>query len=230
MKDPNLPQTGRQVIETLDGSPSLWWGEIGEHYHSTQGAFQESQHIYIQLGMQALPDPGQGVSIFEMGFGTGLNAMLAYMEGLKTGKTIDFTTLELFPLDEQEVQKLDLPGRIGRPDLGEVFLNMHRGPWEERFQVAPGFHLTKLKADLREFSPAKEAYHCVFFDAFSPGSQPDLWSEAIFEKMYAALLPGGNLTTYCAKGVVKRAMISAGFRVEGLPGPPGKREVRRAWK
>ena len=214
----------RILTQTADGSATLYVPLLDEHYHSVKGAGTESQYIFIEMGMRhALASQGdakEALRIFEVGFGTGLNALLALEEAERTGVKVDYTAVELYPLAWEEVAPL---GYSDHP----LFRRLHEAVWEEWVQLTPHFRLKKLKADLLALSlPEADV---VFYDAFSPEKQPELWSEDLFCQLRKALPPGAVLTTYCAKGEVRRRLQRAGFLVERLPGPPsGKREILRA--
>jgi tRNA U34 5-methylaminomethyl-2-thiouridine-forming methyltransferase MnmC len=168
--------------------------------------------------------------VFEAGFGTGLNAFLSMVEAGKNGQKIFFSSIENFPLDEQLYSTLNYPEVAGFPEYRPLFLRLHTTPWNKPAQITDLFCLEKILADLknRQFKPAK--FDLIFFDAFGPDVQPELWTEAIFLESYQSLNQGGVLVTYSAKGSVRRAMKSAGFTIEKLPGPKGKREMTRARK
>lgn len=220
----------RNLVTTADGSHSLWWPEYDEHYHSIHGAMQESQHVFMQMGWEQAKAGRDALHILEMGFGTGLNALLACMAAATEGLTVHYSTLEKFPLSETEFSHLNYPAQFPDPALAQQYFEaMHLAPWGQATAIHPQFVLTKWEVDLADFA-AESAFDLVFFDAFAPTSQPELWSEAVFAKVFAACKPGAILTTYCAKGSVRRAMLSAGFVVEKVPGPPGKREMLRARK
>lgn len=214
----------RILTQTADGSATLYVPMLDEHYHSVKGAGTESQHIFIEMGMRhaltAEREDNAALRIFEVGFGTGLNALLALEEAERTGVKVDYTAVELYPLAWDEVAPL---GYSDHP----LFSRLHESVWEEWVQLTPHFRLKKLKADLLALSPPEA--DVVFYDAFSPEKQPELWSEALFCQLRKALPPGAVLTTYCAKGEVRRRLQRTGFLVERLPGPPGgKREILRA--
>lgn len=213
----------REIIATEDGSATLFIPELNEHYHSIHGARKESMHVYIESGLkQLLNSPGVKpvqIRILEMGFGTGLNALLT-LEATPD-LLVSYTAIEKYPLSADETAALNYPE--------EAFPRMHKGPWEEFFPVTQKFRLKKLKLDLSDYE-TEERFNLMYFDAFAPDLQPDLWTAEIFSKLYTLMLPGGILTTYSAKGQVRRNMQAAGFAVERIPGPPGKREMLRARK
>ena len=212
-----------EFIQTGDNSPTLYHPELNEHYHSTHGAYQESVHVYIKSGLDLFKDKKQ-ISIFEMGFGTGLNVLLAWIFAQENKIQIDLTSIELFPLPKTIWSNLDYYQNEVEKN---VFDEMHSRTWEKTHEVSPNFNLTKFKESLLEFNTIKK-FDVIFFDAFGPDKQPDLWEIPVFEKLFAMLNPNGILVTYSAKGQVRRNMQAVGFRVERIPGPPGKREMLRA--
>jgi tRNA U34 5-methylaminomethyl-2-thiouridine-forming methyltransferase MnmC len=215
-----------ELLITSDGSHSLFVPEIDECYHSTYGAVQESRHIFIDAGLRQCHKTE--IYVLEIGFGTGLNAFLALLEAERSEKKINYISLELFPVEINKALQLNYPDILA-PDNRKVFRQMHTCAWNEEIQVTPFFGLNKIKTDFLEFV-FKNNFDVVFFDAFSPDKQPEMWSNKQFEKIYAHCNPGAILTTYCAKGIVRRTMQSAGFEVERIPGPPGKREMLRGVK
>ena len=219
----------RKIITTGDGSHTVAIPELNVTYHSVHGAIQESMHVYINAGLK---DSGVfdylGVHhILEMGFGTGLNALLTLIEADKNKNRVYYTAIDLYPLYENEFMKLNYCEQLNQPQYQSLFEKMHRCAWEEMFEISDYFRLTKLKLNFQEFH-SEPIFFLVYFDAFAPSAQPELWTREVFEKLYKMLLPGGILVTYCSKGEVQRAMKSAGFEVEKLPGPKGKREMLRA--
>ena len=208
---------------TEDGSHSLYVPEIDECYHSSHGAIQESRHIFIEAGLKSCLK--NEIVILEIGFGTGLNALLAYQYALKNGKNIHYITLEKFPVSIEQVKQLNYPSMMDE-SLNEIFKAMHEVAWNEPHEISPFFILEKIKVDFTEYQHINQ-YDVIFFDAFSPEKQPEMWLQSQFEKIAAQCNEGAILTTYCAKGIVRRALQSAGFKVERLPGPPGKREILR---
>ncbi len=212
---------------TADGSTTFRVAAWDEPYHSTHGAIQESRHVFIQMGLRkSVQNP---VRILEIGFGTGLNALLSLMEARDGQKEIFYTAIEAFPLSMEEVGQLNYLEQLQAPAYAEAFANMHSAPWETESPISPFFVLKKLRCDILEFS-SDASYDLVYFDAFGANVQPELWTPDVFAGMYRALNPQGILVTYAAKGSVRRAMLAAGFQVERLPGPPGKREMLRALK
>lgn len=212
-----------QITLTEDGSHTLFVPEIDECYHSSHGAIQESLHIFIEAGLKQCNKTD--IRILEVGFGTGLNALLAFAEAEKTGKRIHYITLEKFPIELNKALLLNFPELIDY-NLKEAFERMHLCNWNEPKNISPFFTLEKLNVDFTTYNHTGQ-YDVIFFDAFSPEKQPEMWTEEQFRKIAAHCNPGAILTTYCAKGAVRRAMQTAGFSVERLPGPPGKREILR---
>ncbi|MEM6262256.1 MAG: tRNA (5-methylaminomethyl-2-thiouridine)(34)-methyltransferase MnmD [Bacteroidota bacterium] len=213
-----------EPLLTGDGSYSLYSQTYGEPYHSRHGAISESRHVFIRMGLEAfLVNSPEQVRILEMGLGTGLNAWLTALYPLEIPVT--YTALEAYPLGASQWQALNYAELAEDPN--QVFENIHQAAWYTRVPLTDQFTLEKVHATLEDFQ-SPQAFDVVYFDAFAPNSQPELWTEAVFEKMYGLMAPGGLLVTYCAKGAVRRAMQAAGFEVERLPGPPGKREMLRA--
>ncbi|MDR1698964.1 MAG: tRNA (5-methylaminomethyl-2-thiouridine)(34)-methyltransferase MnmD [Prevotellaceae bacterium] len=212
-----------KFVLTADGSHSLFVSELGERYHSINGAIQESRHIFIGNALNQIQK--NDIRVLEIGFGTGLNAFLTLLE---TGKRIHYTTIELYPLPVETACALNYPERLNAARRAD-FEHLHFAEWNREVAILPNFTLYKIYADFtqQEF-PGQ--YDVIYFDAFSPEKQPEMWSESVFEKLYNAAAPDAVMTTYCAKGAVRRAMQQAGFTVERLPGPPGKREMLRAVK
>ena len=216
----------REIFITEDGSTSIFIGGLNEHYHSIHGAIQESMHVYIKNGLYLCKK--NTLSILEIGFGTGLNALLTFLETGNKSFKIDYHSIEKYPLLPAEYCLLNFKNSLGEKYV-ETFLRMHECGWENEIKISSEFILKKIKADLNDWIPTKQ-YDLIYFDAFAPDKQPDLWTESMFRKMYDTLNNGGILTTYCAKGQVKRNMKAAGFIIESKPGPPGKREITVAKK
>ncbi len=220
----------RSVILTKDGSHTISIPEMNVTYHSHHGAIQESLHVFIKAGLLVSDAFGASdTSILEMGFGTGLNALLTLIEAERLKRQIHYTAIELFPLQYEEITALNYCDQLYRKDLIPIFEKLHQCEWEKDITITPHFTLHKKKESLLQFNTSK-LQNIIYFDAFAPSAQPKLWTPSIFEKLYSMLLTKGILVTYCSKGDVRRAMQSAGFIVEKLPGPPGKREMVRATK
>jgi len=216
-----------EIRQTKDGSNTLYVPALNEHYHSVHGAWQESQHVFIKHGLEHVLAAKKDLKILEVGFGTGLNAILTFPFALARQAVIQYDTLEKFPLTEDVIAQLQYQKLILNPELYEVFLQMHSAPWNTPVELIPQFTLQKMHETLEAFAPPAAYYDVVYFDAFAPDKQPELWTDQLFAKLCKATRPGGVLVTYCAKGAFKRSLRAAGFAVEALPGPPGKREMTR---
>jgi len=214
------------IQTTEDGSHTLFVSEINESYHSLFGAIQESKYIFIDAALKF--SGKKELSILEVGFGTGLNAFLTYVEAANRGLFVDYTTIEKFPVAFEEAIKLNYPEKVS-PENRAVFNFLHFWQWNQPVQITENFVFEKIQADFTGYHH-KSTYDIIYFDAFSPEKQPEMWTQELFEKLYDQCNPGAILTTYCAKGEVRRRLISAGFSVERLPGPPGKRQILRAIK
>ncbi len=212
-----------KIVKTKDNSNTLFSDIYKEHYHSIYGAKNESNHIFIDAGLKQIDK--KNISIFEMGFGTGLNAFLTMLEAQKKNFNIEYLSLEKHPVPSS------VWGNLGYADpiYQDFFKQLHQVEWEERQFINSQFYLTKIKTSIVGYRH-KQTYDLVYYDAFSPDIQPELWSEAIFKDLYQNMNNGGILMTYTVKGVVKRALKSVGFRIEKLSGPIGKREILRAVK
>jgi tRNA U34 5-methylaminomethyl-2-thiouridine-forming methyltransferase MnmC len=209
------------IIETTaDGSPTLFVPELNEHYHSTNGAVQESKHVYIEAGFNYCSK--QEIQVLEFGFGTGLNALLTAMEAKKRKIDVYYTGLEKFPLPQEIITQLHYP------ETDEaLFQAIHQAEWNIPVRINPFFNLHKIQTSFSDFD-FSGSYDVVYYDAFAPGKQPEVWSQELFDKVFSSINMDGILTTYCAKGSVRRMLQQAGFTVERIPGPPGKREMLRA--
>ena len=215
----------REIIKTLDGSTSIHIVDWNESYHSKNGAIQETYHVFIRNGL-ALFERAP-VSILEIGFGTGLNAFITFIEASAKNQNITYTGVEAYPVPAQEVGEMNFVGQLDAAQHQHVFARMHECEWEHPISLSDIFTLTKRQQFFEEIEDV-ESYDLIYFDAFGYQVQPELWSTDIFRRMYRALKPGGWLVTYAARGVVKRSMMEVGFTVEKLPGPIGKREMFRA--
>jgi tRNA U34 5-methylaminomethyl-2-thiouridine-forming methyltransferase MnmC len=213
-----------KVIITADGSSSIYVEELDEQYHSVHGAVNESMHVYIKYGLEFKTAKKKEISILEMGFGTGLNTLLTYLNN--NSNNINYVSLEKFPVLENIVDKLNYNEIEG---ASNIFNKLHELDWNKEHSLSESFTFTKVKTGLEEFESSKK-FDVIYYDAFAPDVQPELWTEDIFRKCFELLNNNGCLVTYCAKGQVKRNLKSAGFTLEGLPGPKGKREMTRAIK
>ncbi|MDE6548010.1 MAG: tRNA (5-methylaminomethyl-2-thiouridine)(34)-methyltransferase MnmD [Muribaculaceae bacterium] len=215
------------IEETADGSPTLYREDIDEHYHSVKGALAESRHVYLETGWRKAAETSRPVRVFEVGFGTGMNAAITATASLVSGIPTDYFSVELYPLPKETT---DLVAETLGKEYRDAFERVNESSWEEPIRINTYFSLQKMKADLLMIDIPKEI-DAVYFDAFAPEKQPEMWDEAIFLKIYMAMKPGGVLTTYCAKGSIRRMLQQIGFITERLPGPPGgKREILRATK
>ncbi|GAB1307925.1 tRNA (5-methylaminomethyl-2-thiouridine)(34)-methyltransferase MnmD [Urechidicola sp. KH5] len=217
----------RKVIKTADGSTTIFLEDWNEHYHSKHGAIQEATHVFIKHGLHIVQH--NTINILEIGFGTGLNAFITFLESKRLNKSINYVGVEAYPVAASEVQKLNYVDALNAKLYEKEFSNMHEEQWEIPIEISENFVLEKRKQRFEEINDVS-VFDLIFFDAFGARVQPELWSEAMFDRMFNALKSGGILVTYAAKGSVRRAMLEVGFQVEKLPGPPGKREMLRAIK
>lgn len=209
---------------TEDGSHTMYVYGLDEPYHSTHGAIQESQHVFVGQGFQSMNQAY--IRILEIGFGTGLNALLTLEEAHKRGVKVDYHAVEKYPLLKDEYNAINFETLVNGVQDG-TFKNMHDSPWGEIIRISEDFTLYKEEADVRMMSP-KGPFDLVYFDAFAPQKQAYLWTEEIFRRLSTMIKPGGVLVTYTCMGSVRRALISCGFEVNKVPGPPGKRTMIRA--
>lgn len=217
----------REIIVTADGSSTIHIPEWNEQYHSKHGAIQEAYHVFIKSGLQLFSN--RELSILEIGFGTGLNSFITFLEAEKLKLKTDYVGVEAYPVVIEEVEKLNYVSELNAENTIEIFQKMHQQNWDEKAILSPEFSLTKRKQFFNEIND-ENIFDLIYFDAFGARVQPELWTEEIFEAMFKSLKKGGVLVTYSAKGSVRRALQTVGFKVERLPGPPGKREMLRAKK
>ena len=222
----------RKVIITGDGSTTIHLPEWNEQYHSKHGAIQEAYHVFIKHGLRYFAQDHQqeeltSINILEIGFGTGLNALITLLESEKLNLKIDYVGVEAYPVEIDEIKTLNYADNLKME--ASILNNLHTSAWEQKIFITNNFSLTKQKKHFETIDD-QDLYHIIYFDAFGARVQPELWTESIFKKMYDALKVNGVLVTYAAKGSVRRAMQAVGFKVEKLPGPPGKREMLRAIK
>ena len=218
----------KEIVKTRDGSNTIFVPEFDETYHSTHGAIQESLHVFIRSGLKFKTELND-ISVLEVGFGTGLNALLSFVDSEDTNRNIKYTSLEAYPLQWDLVSKLNYIDIIFNGKYSEIYKKIHTCDWESFHELSPYFTLRKQNVKLQNILFDNE-FDIIYFDAFAPRVQPELWTEQIFTSMYKALKPGGIFVTYCAKGSVKRALRYVGFQLQSIPGPPGKREMSRAVK
>lgn len=222
-----------KLIQTEDGSSSLFLPELNETYHSFHGALGESRHVFIRMGLahwlEQHPE-ADSLSVFEVGFGTGLNALLALEFALTHQLNIRYTTLEPFPVPEETAAQLNYGKVVAEGRFERDFQVLHAAPWGEEVAIHPNFSLRKEKARLEDYQAPEDTFDAVFFDAFAPSKQAELWEKALLEKVARLMAPNAVFTTYCAKGQLKRDLKAIGLTVETLPGAPGKKEMVRATK
>jgi len=209
-----------------DGSSTLYRADMNEHYHSFHGAIQESMHVFIEAGLRHLVSKSD-LYVLEVGFGTGLNALLTMINN--PGSIIKYHGIEKFPVPLDLAAEINFPEILGGQQVASWYNTMLKSEWQKAVQINDDFILTKFEIDLCDFS-SNTLYDLVYFDAFAPDKQPELWTDSVFDNIFNMMAPGAILTTYSAKGSVRRSMQRAGFIVERIPGPPGKREMIRAVK
>jgi len=225
-----------EIIQTSDGSDTILNHDLNQHYHSVHGAVQESQHIFIEAGFRAAAgtffhdgcDDRSALRIFEMGFGTGLNALLTLREAEKSGIRVHYTAIEAWPLEEQFWAALNYPQLPGFADMSTDFARIHTAGWNMPVKITDRFTLFKIHGHLEDYQPEAGSFRLVYFDAFDPEAQPELWTDTVFVRCFRSLVKGGIFVTYSVKGRIVRSMKAAGFVTEKLPGPPGKRHILRA--
>jgi tRNA U34 5-methylaminomethyl-2-thiouridine-forming methyltransferase MnmC len=218
------------LIKTVDGSNSLLNTDLDETYHSRHGAIQESLHVFIKSGLKFWLEQNQSseISILEVGFGTGLNALLALQESFTQKIKFRFTTIEAFPVSVEFVNQLNYAKQLSFESSEKFFHDLHAAAWNTEVGISPNFFLKKIQGKIQDLNFENESFDVVFFDAFAPNKQPEMWEKPILEKIFKAMRNDSVFVTYCAKGQLKRDLKSIGFKVEALPGPPGKREMVRA--
>lgn len=217
-----------KLITTEDGSHSLLREDINETYHSLHGAKGESVYVFINQGMDYLLEMHRrdAYRVLELGYGTGLNALLTALFAATKKVEVIYHTLEPFPVPEEIFAKLN----YGETDEEKSLLReLNHAEWGLPVQISPYLELVKFEVPLEEFT-TEERYDIIFFDAFAPSKQAEIWSPENLEKCFALLNPGGILTTYCAQGQFKRNLITTGFEVQTLPGAMGKKEMVRGIK
>ena len=227
----------RKIIITADGSHSLRVEDLDENYHSVHGALQESKHVFIETGLKKMLSDStlplkSTIDILEIGFGTGLNALLTYMEAEQQDVNIRYSSLEAYPIEPEIANQLNyvpLLSNEGNQGLSSIFQQLHTCDWDKEIEISTHFTLHKIKDSIQNVA-FKNTYNLIYFDAFGPRVQPEMWTEEVFRKIIEVMNPGGCLVTYCAKGEVKRTLRKVGFTVETLQGPPGKREMTKGTK
>lgn len=217
---------GNKIFLTEDGSHSLFSEKHGVSYHSKYGAIQETEHVFINAAFRHQL-PSSSLSILDIGFGTGLNAFMTLLEAKKENIQVNYTAIEAFPVSLENASNFNFHEILHQP--AEEFLQLHQVDWENAHRISDNFIFEKKQMRFEELN-FQNQFDIIYFDAFAPNAQPELWEENILQKMFDALKTGSVLTTYCAKGVVKRTFKKVGFTIEAIPGPPGKREMTRALK
>jgi tRNA U34 5-methylaminomethyl-2-thiouridine-forming methyltransferase MnmC len=219
-----------EIIETNDGSHSIKSLQFGESFHSKHGAIQESKTVFIDAALRFGAARNNSLRLLEMGFGTGLNALMTLMEA-EQNKTLelDYLGIEAYPVEMTTAKQLNYTRLLDAINLQTPFLEMHASE-NERLQLSENFSFQKRVAQFESIILPDNYFDIIYYDAFAPAAQPALWETPMLSKMYKSLRIGGVLTTYCAKGSVKRCLKSIGFEIEGLAGPIGKREITRATK
>lgn len=215
-----------EIRQTADGSNTLYLPDLDETYHSSHGAVQEAMHVFIHHGLTFLGQDKKMISIFEMGFGTGLNALLTAQWAQNHQRLIQYIGVELHPIPEETWREMDY---VQEKSAIELYAKIMSAEWGTRQEINPSFHLRKIEYDIQHLQ-VDEQVDLIYFDAFGPRAQADMWEMPVLTKMNKLLKPGGIFVTYCAQGQMKRNLKSLGFQLESLPGPPGKREMTRAIK
>lgn len=216
-----------RLLVTADGSHTAVNQVLDKTYHSIHGAYQESQRVYIELGLEAALEkfPDAVLHVVEMGFGTGLNALLTAREAIRLQRRVVYTAIEAYPLALTDAAQLNFDALLGT----HLLTQLHEAPWEQTVAIHPFFSLHKVEGRIEDFRSA-ELFHLIYYDAFAPTAQPELWETNIFTQLAQLLLPEGILTTYCSKSSVQRNLRAAGLTVEKHPGPPHKRDILRVIK
>ena len=217
----------RKIIQTRDGSTTIHIEDWDECYHSRFGAIQEAQHVFIKKGLSLFEN--ESVSILEIGFGTGLNAFITFLEFPKYNQKINYVGIEAYPVTIEEAGLMNYVSELNAEGEKSIFEQLHHSQWEVSNDLNEDFVFTKRRQFFTDIDDI-EKFDLIYFDAFGYDVQPELWSADIFIKMFKALKSKGVLVTYAARGIIKRNMLEAGFTVEKLEGAPGKREMFRGRK
>lgn len=220
----------REIITTADGSKTISLPDINENYHSTHGALQEAKHVFIEAGLKQRLSDSKSLSILEIGFGSGLNAILTVREVNNLSNQINYVGLEAFPVDSKELEALDYLSLENLKDLDSQFQKMHSDEAQYGVEISSNFNFKRVEEKLHDWQPQNDSFDIIYFDAFGPRVQPELWTEEVFYKLNNSLKEDGFLVTYCAQGQMKRNLKATNFKIECIPGPPGKREMTRAFK
>ena len=214
-----------EVVMTKDGSKTLFLAQREVYYHSIHGAVSEAKHVYIEHGLRHMKKPS--LTILEMGFGTALNALVTFVESSKANLKINYISVDKYPIDYELVKQLDYPSFLRVHDDESLFKRMHYSDWNQETAISANFNLFKFKSSIETVS-IDQKIDLVYYDAFAPRANYKLWSVEIFKNLSRYLNDSAILVTYCANGQVKRNLKAAGFSLETLKGPPGKREMIRA--
>lgn len=225
MADDNI-----KIITTEDGSHSLYNATLNETYHSFHGAIQESRHVFVKNGLDYHKGIKKNINVFEVGFGTGLNALLTAEWAQLHETYVTYETIEAFPIRMEQVSQLNYTSLVKVDNAQEWFNTLHEAPWNELHKITNFFSFKKIHESLKEHLLPFENYDIIFFDAFAPNKQSEMWEMDILSKIYQSMKPNGAFVTYCAQGQLKRNLKSLGLTVETLPGPPGKKEMVRGVK
>ncbi len=220
----------REIITTKDNSKTLLIPSMNETYHSTNGALTEANHIFIKNGISNFINSKQEISIFEMGFGTGLNAILTYRFAQQHQLNINYITVEKYPISNDELEVLNYQNSLNLNNEEVLALDKMHQSKNKSVKISNHFTFKLIIDDLENINLHLNTFDIIYFDAFAPSHQPNLWNKTILQKMYQCLNTNGFLITYCAQGQFKRDLKSVGFEVKNLPGPPGKREITKALK
>ncbi len=220
----------KRIITSEDGSHTIELIGENEQYHSTHGAIQESNHVYIKYGLASVSQNKEQINILEVGMGTGLNVLLTFQYALENNLTIHYTAVEAYPLEKEIWGQLNYAEIIGGTQLKDFYHKIHESDWNKEILLNDRFHFQKIDLPIQEVPLASDHYNLVYFDAFNPDLEPQLWSEEVFGKLFKSMRNESLLSTYSTKGIIKRALKSCGFSIEKKPGPPGKREILNAIK
>ncbi len=219
-----------KIIASGDGSHTIFHSGLNETYHSMHGAVQESEHVFIEAGLEQLIPTKKIIPIFEVGFGTGLNAWLTYKKIASSDTKIIYHSLEPYPLKEDIYSQLNYTKNLSDKTLQDFFIQLHKAPWDEEVELNRNFVLKKIKLKLEEYNISGQHFDLIYYDAFAPSKQAEVWLPENIKKVYSLLNKDGLIVTYCARGQFKRDLKEAGFIVETLIGPPGKKEMTRGKK
>ncbi|MGD9328845.1 MAG: tRNA (5-methylaminomethyl-2-thiouridine)(34)-methyltransferase MnmD [Cyclobacteriaceae bacterium] len=221
-----------KLLLTNDGSHTLMVEELNETYHSVHGALQESRHVFIKNGFRYIlgKNPRKPLRIFELGLGTGLNALLTAMESHKLSVQVEYTCIEPYPVPEVIISQLNFHEILDLPFVKDYFGKIHSVGWDQMNHIHSFFKFRKVQSTIQEFNISAGYFHLVYYDAFAPNKQPEMWQRDVLQKVYGILSKESALVTYCAQGQVKRDLKASGFTVQSLQGPPGKKEMTRGLK